>query len=238
MPRFRLFAGPNGSGKSTLYEYLRRKGEIHTEIYVSADRIEADLRRRAVFSFNAYRVKVSTEELLARIKASSLLSEAQRQQYAKNLIIRSGELRLHRMRPNSYVASLIADYLVHKLFLSRQSFCFETVMSHESKIDILRQAAKYGYRTYLYFVFTEDPALNKLRVLQRVRLGGHAVPDEKIFQRFYRSIRLLPKALRHAERSYLIDNSVRFETVAIKENGRLVWLTEKKPTVLTQVLRS
>lgn len=44
MPRFRLFAGPNGSGKSTLYEYLRRKREIHTEIYGSADRIEADLR--------------------------------------------------------------------------------------------------------------------------------------------------------------------------------------------------
>lgn len=127
MPKFRLFAGPNGSGKSTLYEYLRKEREIHTEIYVSADRIEADLRRRPVFSFNAYRIKVSEEELLARISLSTLLSEVQRQKYVKNLTIRSGKLRLHQMKPNSYLASLIADYLVHKLFLSRQSFCFETV---------------------------------------------------------------------------------------------------------------
>lgn len=238
MPRFRLFAGPNGSGKSTLYEYLRKKRVIHTEIYVCADRIEADLQRKAAFSFNAYRVKVSEDEWLTRIKASTLLSQGQRRQYEKNLVIQSGELKLNRMRPNSYMASLIADYLVHKLFQSKQSFCFETVMSHKSKIDILREAEKYGYRTYLYFVFTKDPALNRLRVLQRVKLGGHSVPVEKIYERFYRSLQFLPRALRYAERSYLIDNSVYFETVAVKEGGRLIWLTDKRPTVLTQALRS
>ena len=53
--RFRLFAGPNGSGKSTLFESLRENGEIHTEIYISADRIEAQIKSTGIFYFNAYR---------------------------------------------------------------------------------------------------------------------------------------------------------------------------------------
>jgi predicted ABC-type ATPase len=44
-PRFRLFAGPNGSGKTFFFNHLRSNGVIHTEIYVSADRIEADKKK-------------------------------------------------------------------------------------------------------------------------------------------------------------------------------------------------
>jgi predicted ABC-type ATPase len=58
-PRFRLFAGPNGSGKTFFFNHLKRSGYINTEIYVSADKIEAVLRERHAFNFNAYRVKVS-----------------------------------------------------------------------------------------------------------------------------------------------------------------------------------
>jgi len=49
-PGFRIFAGPNGSGESTLFEYLRSKKNIHTKIYVSADRIEAELRKKMPLS--------------------------------------------------------------------------------------------------------------------------------------------------------------------------------------------
>jgi len=238
VPRFRLFAGPNGSGKSTLYEYLRRRREIHTEIYISADRIEADLRRKSAFSFNAYRVRVSEAEFLQKVQNSALLTESQRRQYIRQISLRSGELRLNRLKPDSYLASLIADYLVSKLFLSKQSFCYETVMSHPSKIEVLSEAVKSGYRTYLYFVFTQDPALNQLRVLQRVQQGGHAVPALKIIERFYRSMRLLRNALAYADKAYLIDNSKQFETVAIKESGVIKWLTKEVPEILARNLKS
>jgi len=52
MPRFRLFAGPNGSGKSSLFQHLRNKGIIHTELYVSADRIEAALKKDFDFTLS------------------------------------------------------------------------------------------------------------------------------------------------------------------------------------------
>ena len=63
-------------------------------------------------------------------------------------------------------------------------------MSHRSKIDILVQAQQAGYRTYLYFVATDDPTINISRVRNRVALSGHDVPADKIVTRYYRSLDL------------------------------------------------
>ena len=38
-----MFAGPNGSGKSTLFEQLKATGQIHTGIYVNANKIEKQI---------------------------------------------------------------------------------------------------------------------------------------------------------------------------------------------------
>src|ERR1700704_3441743 len=72
--RFRLFAGPNGSGKTFFFKHLRSNGSIHTEIYVSADKIEADLKNKPTFNFNAYRVKVSEAEFKQYILADGLFA--------------------------------------------------------------------------------------------------------------------------------------------------------------------
>ena len=72
---------------------------------------------------------------------------------------------------------------------------------------MLTQAQAAGYRTYLYFVATDDPAINISRVKSRVKLGGHAVPEDKIAERYHRSLELLMTAMRHTNRAYVFDNS-------------------------------
>jgi predicted ABC-type ATPase len=61
-------------------------------------------------------------------------------------------------------------------------------MSHPSKVALLARAQMAGYRTYLYFIATDDPAINISRVRNRVKLGGHAVPEDRIVQRYHRSL--------------------------------------------------
>jgi predicted ABC-type ATPase len=90
---------------------------------------------------------------------------------------------------------------------SRRSFTFETVMSHRSKVEVLAKARQAGYRTYLYFVATEDPDINISRVRNRVKLGGHPVPEDRIKDRFHRSLDLLMDAIRLTNRAYIFDNS-------------------------------
>ena len=62
-----------------------------------------------------------------------------------------------------------------KLLKVRQTFTFETVMSHPGKVALLQQAQQAGYRTYLYYVATDDPEINVSRVANRVALKGHDV---------------------------------------------------------------
>ena len=93
-------------------------------------------------------------------------------------------------------------------------------MSHQSKVDLLAQAQAAGYRTYLYFVATDDPAINVSRVQNRVQLKGHDVPRDKIETRYHRSLGLLMDAIRHSNRAYVFDNS------GDSTDGKQTWLAE------------
>lgn len=113
----------------------------------------------------------------------------------------------HDLFVNSYHASVLADFVRHKLLSDGTSFTFETVMSSQDKVAFLCKAQKSGFRTYLYFVATEDPEINVSRVQHRVATGGHSVPREKIISRYARSLALLSQAVACSDRAYVFDNS-------------------------------
>jgi len=108
---------------------------------------------------------------------------------------------------NSYHASILADFLRRRLLVQGISFTFETVMSSRDKVEFLAEAKRTGFRTYLYFVATEDSAINVDRVRHRVSTGGHPVPEAKITSRYHRSLAHLADAVAATDRAYLFDNS-------------------------------
>ena len=76
------------------------------------------------------------------------------------------------------------------------------------EVSLLKKAQEAGYRTYLYFIATKDPIINISRVQNRVKKGGHPVPEEKIVSRYYyRSLKLLNEAVKYSNRAYIFDNS-------------------------------
>ena len=79
--------------------------------------------------------------------------------------------------------------------------------SFPDKFEVLRKAQSRGYRTYLYYVATENPGINVSRVRYRVSRGGHSVPEDKITTRYRRSLDLLAHAVQHTHRAYIFDNS-------------------------------
>lgn len=87
------------------------------------------------------------------------------------------------------------------------SFTYESVMSHESHIQFVEGAKKFGYKPYLYYVCTSEVELNKARVEQRVKEGGHTVPEDKIASRYLRSLENLHEMLTICRRGFLFDNS-------------------------------
>lgn len=69
-------------------------------------------------------------------------------------------------------------------FLARQGFAFETTLSGRGylrQIDFWRTA---GYKVKLIFLQLDTPEEAVARVAQRVRQGGHHVPESMIRRRF------------------------------------------------------
>lgn len=73
---------------------------------------------------------------------------------------------------DSYLALTLAEAARQELLEEGQTFTFETVASLRSKIVFMREGRARGCRGYLYFVATDDPAINIDRVRRRARQGG------------------------------------------------------------------
>lgn len=106
------------------------------------------------------------------------------------------------------VAAQFAERKRHELAEARSDFGFETVGSHESKPQFLRELKEAGYYVVVLFVGTEDPEINKRRVAQRVEVGGHDVDPEKVESRYRRTMGFLVDYYSVADYVAVYDNSL------------------------------
>lgn len=215
VPRLRMFAGPNGSGKSTIKSVL--PGDL-LGVYLNPDEILKEIEDRGFLDVRQFGVETTRKEILSFFVNSALLQKAGLEDETACLRFQEGRLDFFEVSVNAYFASVVADFLRQKLLEMRLSFSFETVMSSPDKVTLLKRAQSLGYRTYLYYIATEDPAINLARVQARVNLGGHDVPEDKVVSRYARSLDLLLEAVKSTNRAYLFDNS--------REGSERLWVAE------------
>lgn len=203
-PKLRVFAGPNGSGKSTIKDFLPPR-LIYS--YVNADELEKEAKGTGRLDLSPFEIKTTQADLRAFFVQHGLVQKAGMQEQAQLLTLVGQSVGLEGIDVNSYHAAALADFIRHQLLERKANFTFETVMSSRDKVEFIRLARSKGYRTYLYFVATEDPEININRVANRVSGGGHDVPRDRIIERYYRTLELLPEAIQETNRAYLFDNS-------------------------------
>lgn len=199
-----MFAGPNGSGKTTIKSVI---SSHLLGIYINPDEIEMYVVANGFLDFHHYEIQPVKDEVLQFFENSTLLQKEGLLKGIKGLRFEENQLIFHSVNANAYFASVIADFLRTKLIEAKRSFTFETVMSSPDKIEVLRKAQSQGFRTYLYFVATEDPEINISRIRYRTEMGGHSVPEDKIKSRYTRSLELLVDAIKWTDRAYIFDNS-------------------------------
>jgi predicted ABC-type ATPase len=219
--RLRMFAGPNGSGKTSLVRSLSKEfspdGLFQLHYFLNADDLLSQIQSGIGVSLQMLRRIPSVADIRAALLHGNRLDRAH--PILSTLRIKDDQLYAAPESADGYVGAAIADFLREQLLACQISFSFETVMSHPSKVDFFGQARTSGYRTYLYFVATDSPNLNVLRIQNRVAQGEHDVPKDKIVDRYDRCLRLLPKAIAEAHRAYVFDNS----------GDEPIWLAEWRP---------
>ncbi|HCV40168.1 zeta toxin family protein [Pseudomonas vlassakiae] len=202
--RLRVFAGPNGSGKSTIKADLPA---ALTRIFVNADELEREAKATGFIDLAVFEIEASLAELVLFHTDHYLIRQKQLTDEARMLGLHGSCVDYRQIKVNSYFASVLSDFIRHRLLDEGVSFSFETVMSHPSKVEFMRSAQARGYRTYLYFVSTENPEINIDRVHIRVQEGGHPVRPDLVRERYARALDLLPDAIAVSNRAYVFDNS-------------------------------
>lgn len=232
--RIRLFAGPNGSGKSTLFKEFSKAHKDKTGFFVNADKLEKELAEKSLIDLKEIGVD-ATQDDLEEFKllpdALSLFEKAKDEGHIIDVCIKENCIVDKSEGTHSYEGAFIASFIRWLLIRSGKNFSFETVMSHESKVKEVQEAINEGYSPYLYFVCIDSPEVNKSRVEDRVKKGGHNVDSQKIEDRYYRTLDILHTVLPLCYRAYLFDNSKLDEMILVAElhNNAMELKTDTPP---------
>ena len=104
-------------------------------------------------------------------------------------------------------AAVKAEELREKMIEEKKDFTFETVLSTDRNLLLLKKAKEQGYFVRGIYVLTSNADINVARVSAREALGGHGVPEEKIRQRYERALKLIPQMVEVCDVLHIYDNT-------------------------------
>lgn len=109
---------------------------------------------------------------------------------------------------------------IHDLAERRENFVFETTLAARSYASWLGRLREEGYEVHLLFVWLQSSDLAIKRVAERVRRGGHAIPQLEIQRRYHRGVRnLFQLYMPVADTWAVYDNSELRQPVLVATGG-------------------
>jgi predicted ABC-type ATPase len=121
---------------------------------------------------------------------------------------------------------------------AHQTVGVETVLSTVKYRRLVLEAKARQYEIRLIYLLLDSPEHNVARVRLRVAKGGHAVPEDKIRDRYARSLEQLPWFLSQAEQAWIFDNSDAVpRRIAQKQDGLVTLDPAALPAIVAAVSR-
>lgn len=117
------------------------------------------------------------------------------------------------------------------------SFTQETTLSGRRTAATAREVMEKGYRVRLYYIGLDSAEESLLRIANRVRRGGHDIPQEDVVRRFGERWEAVEKVLPYCDEAEFYDNDNGFQLVAEYRNGELRTVGSHCPRWLTELLR-
>lgn len=104
-------------------------------------------------------------------------------------------------------AAIKAEELRNEMIARKKDFTFETVLSTDRNLLLLKKAKEQGYFIRGIYVLTSNVDINVARISAREALGGHGVPEEKVRARYVRALKLIPKLVEICDILHVYDNT-------------------------------
>ena len=100
-----------------------------------------------------------------------------------------------------------AEELREKMISEKRDFTFETVLSTDRNLLLLKKAKEQGYFVRCIYVLTANADNNVARVSARQAIGGHGVPEDKIRSRYSKALALIPQLVEVCDILHVYDNT-------------------------------
>lgn len=100
-----------------------------------------------------------------------------------------------------------AEELREKMISEKRDFTFETVLSTDRNLLLLKKAKEQGYFVRCIYVLTANADINVARVSARQAIGGHGVPEDKIRSRYSKALALIPQLVEVCDVLHVYDNT-------------------------------
>ncbi|MDE6467933.1 MAG: zeta toxin family protein [Muribaculaceae bacterium] len=78
---------------------------------------------------------------------------------------------------------------INELIAQNVTFAIETTLATRSYVRLVENAKSRGYSVVLLFFWLPSPEMAVERVAKRVREGGHNIPSETIYRRYWAGLR-------------------------------------------------
>lgn len=106
-------------------------------------------------------------------------------------------------------AAIKAEELREKALEEKADFTFETVLSTDRNLTLLKKAKQKGYFIRCIYVLTASPDINIARIKVREASGGHGVPEDKVRSRYEKALALIPELVEVCDILHIYDNTER-----------------------------
>lgn len=120
---------------------------------------------------------------------------------------------------NNILAGRLAVSRIRECLSRGVCFTQETTLSGALTARTARQARDLGYVVRMYYVGLDSAEESLLRIANRVRKGGHDIPEEDVRRRFAGRVQSLAAVLPYCDEVTFFDNDNGFVAVAEYRNG-------------------
>ena len=119
-----------------------------------------------------------------------------------------------------------------------KEICFtqETTLSGHRVFNTVKKAIEKGYYIRLYYVGLNTVEESISRIENRVRKGGHDIPDTDVIRRFERRFENLVQILPYCDEATFYDNENGFVAVAEYKNGEIMQIGGSSPQWLKELM--
>lgn len=129
-----------------------------------------------------------------------------------------------KLKGGKKAVGLIADCLERGV-----NFTQETTLSGKKTLQTITRAKELDYFIRLYYVGVSTAEESVLRIKNRVRKGGHDIPERDVLRRFESRFEDLKRILPYCDEVHFYDNENGFAKVGKYRNGSVILSREYVP---------